>query len=174
MDFSRTIYLTAFCLLIMNGLLASHHAYANASGVFTQGRTHFAIYGGNGYAFGDDYLVVGIRGSYYLANGFNIGLGAESWTGGSPRIYKVTPSIQYVFYQPSTIKPYLGTFYQRTYIENLEDLESTGVRAGVYIASGGNLYIGLGGVYESYLDCEETIYKSCDDSYPEITFTFAF
>lgn len=151
-----------------------HSARADIAGVFSAGNTHFSIYGGSGYAFNDNYFVIGLKGSYYLFNGLNVGLGAESWTGGSPRIYKVTPSIQYVFYQPSTIKPYLGTFYQRTYIENLDDLESAGVRAGVYIASGRNLYVGLGGVYESYLDCEETIYKSCDDSYPEITFTFVF
>ena len=50
---------------------------------------------------------------------------------------------------------------------------STGARAGVYIASGKNLFIGIGAVYESYLDCEEGIYRTCDDSYPEISLTFA-
>ena len=147
---------------------------ADVAGVFSKGRTHFSIYGGTGYAFDDQYFVLGVSGSYYFANGFNVGLAVENWSGGEPGISKLSPSLQYVFYQPSVVKPYVGVFYRRTYIDNLADLESAGARAGVYIASGNNVYIGVGGVYESYLDCEETIYRSCDDSYPEISFTFAF
>jgi len=153
-------------------LFANTSAQADVAGVFSKGRTHFAIYGGTGYAFNDDYFVIGASGSYYFANGFNVGLGAEVWTGGNPDISKITPSIQYVFFKPSVVKPYVGAFYRKTFIEDLPDLESTGARAGVYIASGKNLFIGIGGVYESYLDCEETIYRTCDDSYPELSFTF--
>ncbi len=163
--------------LLMIGLalfVIAHTAQADVAGAFSKGQKHFAIYGGSGRAFNDDYFVIGIGGSYYFANGFNAGLAVETWTGGNPDITKLTPSIQYVFYQPKAVKPYIGAFYRRTYIEDLEDLESTGLRAGVYIASGGNLFIGIGGVYESYLNCQETIYTSCDDTYPEISFTFAF
>jgi len=147
---------------------------ADISGSFSQGRKHFSIYGGTGYAFNDDYFVLGISGSYFLANGLNVGLAIENWSGGSPKITKLTPSVQYVIYQLQTVKPYFGAFYRRTYIENLPDLESVGGRAGVYMASGNNVYLAIGGVYESYLDCEETTYRSCSDSYPEIGITFAF
>jgi hypothetical protein len=147
---------------------------AEVAGVFGQGRTHFSVVGGNGYAFDDSYLVLGVGASYYLIDGLNIGLHVESWSGGEPTMTKVTPSVQYVFYQVPRITPYLGAFYRRTYIEDLSDLNSAGGRAGVYVAAGRNVYIGAGAVYESYLDCEETIYRECSDTYPEISITFAF
>jgi hypothetical protein len=147
---------------------------ADVAGVFSQGRTHLAVVVGSGYAFDDNYTVLGVGASYYLADGLNIGLYAESWTGGDPGIYKITPSVQYVFYQVPHVSPYLGAFYRRTYIDTLSDLNSVGGRAGVYVAAGRNAYFGAGAVYESYLDCNETLYNDCSDTYPEISFTFAF
>ena len=149
-------------------------AAADVAGVFSQGRTHVAVVGGSGSAFNDSYFVFGVGVSYYLVDGLNIGLSAESWTGGNPGISKITPSVQYVFYQVPRVSPYVGAFYRRTYIDNLPDLDSVGGRAGVYVAAGHNAYIGVGGVYESYLDCDTNLYRSCTDSYPEISFTFAF
>ena len=163
-----------FAIVSIALTLVHQNSHADIAGAFSKGNKHFAIYGGTGYAFNDDYFVIGAQGSYYIANGFNIGLGLETWTGGVLDISKVTPSLQYVFYQQATVKPYVGIFYRHTYIEDLDDLESAGVRAGVYIASGRNVYVGLGGVYESYMDCEETTYSTCDESYPEISITFAF
>lgn len=155
-------------------ILISHPARADVAGAFSQGKTHFSVYGGTGYAFDDEYFVIGVSGSYYFASGFNVGLAVETWTGGNPDISKVSPSLQYVFYQMADIKPYVGVFYRRAYIENLPDLESVGARVGMLIASGRNRYLGVGAVVESYLDCTETTYRSCNDSYPEISFTFAF
>lgn len=149
-------------------------AQADVAGMFSKGRTHLSIYGGTGYAFNDSYFVFGASGSYFFANGFNVGLAAEHWSGGNPGISKISPSLQYVFYQPAVVKPYVGIFYRRTYIENLPDLESQGARAGVYFATGKNIFVGVGGVYESYLSCTETVYNSCDDTYSEISLTFAF
>jgi hypothetical protein len=60
------------------------------------------------------------------------------------------------------------------FIENFSDLDSVGVRGGAYIPIGPNMHLGLGGVYESYLDCDESTYGSCDDLYPEISFTVSF
>ena len=174
MHTARIRYFLVFLLLTFSLTLIGHSARADVAGVFSKGRKHFAIYGGTGYAFNDDYLVLGISGRYYFTNGFSAGLAVETWTGGDPGITKLTPEVSYVFYQVPTVKPYIGAFYRRTYIDNLPDLESTGARAGVMIASGSNLYIGIGGVYEKYIDCNETIYRSCDDTYPEISFTFAF
>jgi hypothetical protein len=87
---------------------------------------------------------------------------------------KLTPSIQYVFHQMNPVKPYVGAFYRRTYLERLEDLDSFGARAGVYLQAGRNSYIGAGLVYESYLDCETAIYRKCDSTYGEVSFTIAF
>ena len=113
-------YNTILAALIGLTLLFAHaSAQADVAGVFSKGRTHFAIYGGTGYAFNDDYFVIGASGSYYFANGFNLGLGAEVWTGGNPDISKITPSIQYVFFKPSVVKPYVGAFYRKTFIDDM-------------------------------------------------------
>ncbi len=147
---------------------------ADVAGVFGTGRTHFVITGGNGYAFDESYLVLGVGMNYYLIDGLNVGLFVESWSGADPGMYNVTPSVQYVFYQIPRLSPYVGAFYRRSYIEDLPDLNSVGGRAGVYIAAGQNSYVGVGAVYESYLDCDKTTYLSCSETYPEVSFTFAF
>jgi hypothetical protein len=147
---------------------------ADVAGVFSQGRTHLAVVGGSGYAFDNTYLVLGVGASYYLVDGLNVGLYAESWSGADPGISKLTTSLQYVFYQVPRVSPYLGVFYRHTYIDNLPDLNSTGVRAGAYVAAGRNTYVGGGIVYESYLNCNKATYSSCSDTYPEISITFAF
>jgi len=104
----------------------------------------------------------------------NVGLNIEAWRGGDPDMTKLTLSTQYVFYQLASIKPYVGAFYRRTYITGLDDLNSYGGRAGAYFQLGRNAYLGVGGVYEAYSDCTESRYRSCSDTYPEVTLTFAF
>ena len=147
---------------------------AGVSGAFSKGRTHFSLTAGNGYAFDENYLVLGVGASYYLIDGLNVGLYVESWSGAEPAIYKVTPSVQYVFYQIPRLAPYIGGFYRHSYIENSQDLNSVGGRAGVYISAGSNTYIGVGAVYESYRDCNQTTFTSCSDAYPEVSITIAF
>jgi hypothetical protein len=89
-------------------------------------------------------------------------------------MYKVTPSVQYVFQQIPRVNPYVGGFYRRAYVDNLPNINSAGARAGVYFNAGRNAYIGIGGVYETYIDCDKSVYRSCSDTYPEVSFTVAF
>jgi len=144
-----------------------------ASG-FSKGRTHFVFTAGTGYAFDETYVVVGLGANYYVVDGLNVGLHWEYWTGSDPKMSKLTPSVQYVFYKMQPVKPYVGAFYRRTYLERLEDLDSWGARAGAYVQAGRNSYVGAGVVYESYLDCNEATYRECDSTYGELTFTLAF
>ena len=156
-------------------LLAAPASHAqNVAGAFGQGRMHVVATAGTGHAFNDDYLVLGLGVSYYVIDGLNVGLGFESWSGGDPGMRKLTPSAQYVFYQLGRIKPYVGAFYRRTYIDGLPDIDSAGGRAGAYFQAGRNAYLGAGVVYESYVDCKESVYRSCSSTYPEVTFTIAF
>jgi len=149
-------------------------AAQSVAGSFAQGRTHFVVTAGTGYAFDETYLVLGLGASYYVLDGLNVGLFVESWSGSDPGMTKITPSVQYVFYQVQRVKPYVGAFYRRTNIEGLPDLDSVGGRAGVYIQAGRNAYIGVGAVYESYLDCSSAVYRECDSTYAEVSLTFAF
>jgi hypothetical protein len=146
----------------------------SVGGAFSKGRTHFVVTAGNGHAFDESYLVLGLGVSYYVIDGLNVGLSLESWSGSDPGMYKVTPSVQYVFHQMQRVNPYVGGFYRRAYIDGLPDINSVGARAGVYLNAGRNAYIGIGAVYESYVDCNKSVYRSCDDVYPEVSFTIAF
>jgi hypothetical protein len=167
--------LAAITLVAATALAPTVPAMAgDVAGIFGQGHTHFSISGGNGYAFDETYLVIGLGVSYYLMDGLNVGLQAESWSNADPSMYKLTPSLQYVFYQIPGFNPYVGGFYRRQYIDGLPDINSAGGRAGFYIAASRSAYIGIGAVYESYLDCDKAIYTACSNTYPEVSFTVSF
>jgi len=162
-------------LIALAVLLCASAAQAQSvAGSFGQGRTHVVATAGTGHAFNESYLVLGVGVSYYVIDGLNVGLSFESWSGGDPGLQKITPSAQYVFYQLGRIKPYVGAFYRRTSVDGLPDIDSAGGRAGAYVQAGRNAYLGAGVVYESYVDCSSTVYRSCSSTYPEVTFTLAF
>jgi hypothetical protein len=164
----------AILLAAVLATTAGAPAKADVAGMFSQGRTHLAVVGGSGYAFDDKYFILGVGASYYLIDGFNVGLYVETWTGGDIGINKVTPSLMYVIHQVPNVQPYIGVFYRRTFIEDLHDLDSAGGRAGFFFPAGRSTSIGFGFVYESYLDCDKATYNSCADAYPEFSFTVAF
>lgn len=165
---ANTIAAVAACAFVLPA------AAQQVAGIFSKGRTHFFITGGSGYAFDETYFVLGLGVSYYLVDGLNAGLAFESWSGSDPSMYKITPSLTYVFYQAQTVKPYVGAFYRRTNVDGLPDIDSAGGRAGAYFQAGRNTFIGFGVVYESYFDCSSAIYRKCDSTYPELSFTIAF
>jgi hypothetical protein len=104
-----------------------------------------------------------------------LGLDYENWSGSNPGITKVTPRLDYVFKTGGALRPYAGVFYRRTMIEGLDDLNSTGGRAGLYLMSGKGVYVGAGLVYESYLSCDTAKYSSCSsDTYTEFVIAFSF
>ena len=146
----------------------------NVASAFSKGRTHFSVTGGTGYAFDESYFVLGVGANYYVIDGLNVGLHYEWWTGSDPEMTKITPSVNYVFHQMQRVKPYVGAFYRRTSIDGLDDLDSVGGRAGVYLQAGRNAFFGIGAVYESYLDCSSSVYRKCDSTYAEVSLTFAF
>ena len=147
---------------------------AEAADMFEQGRTHLALVMGNGYAFNNNYFVIGASASYYVLDGLSIGLALENWSGGGPGITKYAPFAQYVFYQASPVQPYVGVFYRHTAVDSLPGINSIGERAGVYFASGANAFVSIGLVHESYLDCQTTVYSTCSSNYPDVSFTFGF
>lgn len=147
---------------------------ADMAGMFGQGSTQFSLLAGSGYAFNNNYLVIGAGMSYYVLDGVGVGLSYENWSGSSPSINKTSPSIQYVFYRESSLQPYVGGFYRHSVISGLPSINSVGARAGVYFASGRRSVVGIGLAYESYLNCQTAIYNSCSEAYPEFSFIFGF
>lgn len=147
---------------------------AGADGMFGQGSTQISVSAGNGYAFDNSYFVLGASATRYVRDGLGIGLSFENWAGGVPGITKYAPFAQYVFYQSPVVQPFAGGFYRHTAIAGLPGINSIGGRAGIYIPAGSNAYVSAGLVHESYLDCQQWIYRICSETYLEFSLVFGF
>lgn len=147
--------------------LTSSFAYAEP---FDKGNTVATLAIGSGQFFRENYLIIGAGIGYYVTDGIELGVDVDFWTGGDPSIYEITPKLTYVFDNSSQFKPYLGAFYNRTYIEDYNDSDALGYRVGAYMPAGQNTYIGFGMVHTELQDCRETIIVSCSETYTELTF----
>lgn len=143
------------------------------AGAFDEGSTTGTLAIGSGQLFREDYLIIGVGIGHYVKDGLEVGLEVDAWTGGDPSIYEITPKITYVLDNRSDVKPYIGGFYNRTFIEDLDDSDSYGYRVGFYSPIGHSSYIGIGLVRTELQDCTETVFVSCSDTYSEITFVFS-
>jgi hypothetical protein len=161
-------------LMLLLLLTAAPVSMARADGMFRQGSLELALMGGGGTAFDKSYFIIGGSAGYYLLDGLGVGLSYEHWSGDGSTITKYSPYAQYVMYQASTVKPYVGGFYRHTSVTGYPALESIGARAGVYIAETSNAYLGLGLVHESFLDCQQTIYADCSVTFFDLSFVFSF
>ena len=168
--FIRVVTLFAF-LLIANMPVSVPDIQADP---FNKGSSRVSIAAGSGRIFSNDYLIVGLGAGYYVLNGLELGLDGEAWIGGNPDIYKLSPQAKYVLPTQSRLRPYVGAFYNHLFIDRYDDLDTIGGRGGVYFIQEERWFLGVGAVYESYLNCDDKIYSSCDDIYPEITFSFSF
>lgn len=147
---------------------------AAVGGMFMEGRSQFSLVTGNAYAFDRNYFVIGGSVSHYVADGLGAGLSLERWTGESPAITKFSPFVQYIFSPLLAARPYVGGFHRHTRIDGLPAINSTGVRAGVLMASESNAFVSFGIVHETYQDCQAGIYGVCSETNPEVGIIFAF
>jgi len=157
-------------LLTLFFILASPGTYA---GPFSEGSSRVSVALGNGRLLNEDYLIIGVGAGYYFADGLEVGLDADFWTGGDPTIRELTPTLQYVFQKSSSFNPYFGVFYNRTYINNTPNSDAAGYRAGVYMPAGERAYFGFGIVYSKLQDCSNSLFFDCSDTYSELTLMFS-
>jgi len=143
------------------------------AGSFEKGSTLFSFHISRATSFGSTYDIYGLGVGYYVVDGLELALNYTTWQGGDPDIEEISPSVRYVIQTKTTVDPYVGAFYRKTKIERLDDLDAYGVRYGVYIASGNNVYLGIGGVYIKYQDCTKRLYNTCSDSYAEFSVGFS-
>ncbi len=166
---SSMLLCLAIVLFTATGVHAGPDAYP-----FSKGSARLSLLVGSNTAFNQDYSVIGIGVGYYVTDGLEAGLDAETWQGNSPHIYRISPELRYVLYTVQPIKPYAGLFYRRTFIEDHGDHNEAGVRAGGIVLAGQRAYFGVGVVYEIRLNCDKSIYSSCSDVYPELMFAVMF
>ena len=163
-------------LLLLFGLSANVSAASIGTGglstAFSKGNVSLGIVAGSGEAFREDYIILGVGAGYYVMNGLELGIDVQHWFSGDPAITKVSPQIKYVFTQPKTIKPYVGVFYRTIFIEDLDNENSYGYRAGAFFSGANGVYIGGGIVYEEYEDCSRFV--DCSNTYPEIIISVSF
>ena len=165
--------LSVFILSVVSQtVLAASIGTGGISTAFSKGSTSLGIVAGSGSAFNDDYIILGVGAGYYVLNGLEVGVDVQHWFSGDPSITKVSPQIRYVFTRPKTIKPYVGAFYRRTFIDNLDDQNSFGGRVGAYFSGNNGIYIGGGVVYEEYENCSRFV--DCSTTYPEILISVSF
>ncbi len=143
------------------------------AGPFAKGSKRVNIVGGMGSTLGQSYLIIGGGFSYFVADGLAVGISGEGWILQDPTIWKISPDIRYTFWKMDKFKPYVGTFYRRTYMGgNYEDFNSWGGRAGVAYRQGAS-YVSLGVVHEVFMDWDDRFGDSYT-TYPEISFWFSF
>ncbi len=147
---------------------------ANADAMFGLGNAHFSLSAGNGSAYDSNYIVFGASASYAVQDGLSVGLALEKWTGGGPAITKYSPFVQYDFNQVPIVHPYVAGFYRHTTLSGLPGIDSVGGRAGVSISSGFGPSFSIGIVHESYLACQQSVYRSCSETYPDVGMSVRF
>jgi hypothetical protein len=165
----------SFCMLgaivVLSAL--SRAAYADPMdkvSPFTEGSSRVTLIFGHGKGYGNTYAIYGLGVAYYIQDGLEVGIDIEDWTGGSPHITRVSPEIRYVFYWTPNLSPYAGLFYQQDFVSGRNDVDYLGVRAGFNFTLSERVYIGIGMVYDSALNCS----RNCSDTYPEILAAFTF
>lgn len=170
-----TFGLPVFALMAL--IMLSTMVYAEPdtpAAPFTAGNARLSIAFGGATAFNRNYSIFGIGGGYFVADGIEVGLDAEEWSGNSPRIEQVSPQARVVLRRDGTVQPYAGAFYRRTLIEGYPDHDTIGTRLGVYFLTGRNAYFGAGLAEEVHLNCDRTVYSSCSETYPELLFAVIF
>ena len=144
------------------------------TGPFGKGTRRATFTAGWGRSFGEDYLLLGLGVGYYFRNNMALNLGLETWALNDPNVTKFTPELQIVVPRPRGPRPYLAGFWRHAWIEDEPDLSSIGGRVGIYNKIGGRSAAGVGAVYEHYLDCDDNLYNSCSQVYPEAVFGVSF
>jgi len=168
----KSLLYAAVILLLLP--IISRAAWGGSASPFSQGNARLSLGFGGATAFNRNYSIFAVGGGYFIADGIEIGLDAEQWSGNSPRIEQVSPQARMVLNTAGSVKPYVGAFYRRTFIEGYRDHDTIGARAGVYFLTGRSAYFGAGLAEDVHLNCDRTVYASCTETYPELLFAILF
>ncbi len=156
--------------LLFAASLPAPAAPAEIPGLFSEGSARLTLLTGNASAYGQNYTVFGVGAGYFIADGLELGLDMDNWTGASPHIFRISPEVRYVFSPSPKISPYVGAFYRSVSVAGRTNENTEGLRAGAYLPLSPQSYCGAGVVWETALGCSGT----CSDAYPELIIGFSF
>ena len=152
-------------------LLATSSIYAE--GVFSVGSKNVGLNVGTESSFGNNYTVVGANVNYFIIDNLSLGASYQAFLGGDPDINQVTVPVTYHLpLKNTTYRPYLGAFYNRTFIEKpYKDYNIYGGRAGLSLQTTPNSFMSFGWVQEFSNDAPT---NNENRGYPEFMGGFSF
>ena len=155
---------------IILALLTTTTIYAG--GVFSIGSKNVGFTIGSDSSLGNNYTVLGANVNYFLLDNLSVGASYQTFLGGSPDISQINvPVTYYLPLENITYRPYLGAFYNRTFIdEPYNDYDIYGGRAGFSLQTSPNSFVSFGWVQEFSDSGDETDSRG----YPEVTGGFSF
>ena len=168
----RRLGMTAAALLMSVASLACP-SLASAEEPFNRGNTTASLHAGFGQALDQTYTTFGGGIGTMVSDGLLVAVNAEIWVRSDIEIFKIIPEMRYVFPTSSTFKPYVGGFLSRTMYDGPGDRFTFGARGGVTHRFSSNAAVSIGLVHEHVLDCEKSVYKKCDQFYPEAGIIFS-
>ena len=152
-------------------LLTTSAIYSNG-GVFSIGSKNIGFTIGNDSSFGNNYTVLGANVSYFIVDHLSVGASYQAFLGGDPSINQITvPVTYYLPLESTTYTPYMGAFYNRTFIDKpYEDYDIYGGRVGLSLQTSANSYVSFGWVQEFSNNGTDNDSRG----YPEFTGGFSF
>ena len=143
-----------------------------AGGVFSIGSKNVGLTVGSDNSLGNNYTVIGANVNYFVVDNLSLGASYQMFLGGTPDIQQLNvPVTYYLPLENTTYRPYLGAFYNHTFIdEPYDDANIYGGRAGVSLQTSPSSFMSFGWVQEFSKNGEESESRG----YPEVTGGFSF
>lgn len=121
--------------------------------------------------FDTTYFTLNLGAGVFVLDGLEVGAGVEQWLGSGPFVTKLAPQVRYVLWFVPVLTPYIGTFYRHWFIsDGIEDIDTVGGRAGVFMARGPAVFGGGVVVEHAFAGCD----GDCLFVYPELVLSFSF
>lgn len=143
-----------------------------AGGVFGIGSKNVGVTVGSENSLGNNYTVVGVNVNYFVVDNLSVGASYQGFLGGEPNINQISVPVTYhVPLENTTYRPYLGAFYNHTFIEKpYDDYNILGGRAGLSLQTTSNSFMSFGWVQE-FSNNRKNI---TNRGYPEVSGGFSF
>lgn len=144
----------------------------NSAEIFMKSSSNVGVSVCAASSYGQDYILVGIAGSYFVLDNLSIDLYYRGWFNATPTQHELSIGTNYYLPVSRKFRPYGGVFTRQTIVSGRENYGTVGVRGGLTLLNTKNTYASFGYAYEQYLNCPAQM--ECSNSYPEILFGASF